>query len=175
MTRMKGEDAGDTNPSVLQASRGPSKSYGWTAWGVGRALLLCLDGIGEGGLFSRDDTHPPGTVGCKLTSSPLGPSFSPTRSTRTGPSSGFRGAGAVLAALHHRRSTGEGQYIDLSEQEAAIPLVGAALMDFAMNGRLPERIGNRSPWAAPQGCYRCRGDDDWLVISIENDEAWGAF
>jgi crotonobetainyl-CoA:carnitine CoA-transferase CaiB-like acyl-CoA transferase len=44
-----------------------------------------------------------------------------------------------------------------------------------MNGRLPERMGNRSPWAAPQGCYRCRGDDDWLVISIEDDEEWAAF
>jgi len=92
----------------------------------------------------------------------------------TDPYSGFVGAGAVLAALHYQRRTGKGQYIDLSEQEAAIPLVGAALMDFAMNGRLPERLGNRSPWAAPQGCYRCQGDDDWIVISIENDEEWAA-
>jgi benzylsuccinate CoA-transferase BbsF subunit len=93
----------------------------------------------------------------------------------TDPYSGFVGAGAVLAALHYRRRTGKGQYIDLSEQEAAVPLIGAALMDFAMNGRLPERLGNRSPWAAPQGCYRCRGDDSWLVISIENDADWAAF
>ena len=101
----------------------------------------------------------------------------------TDPYSGFLGAGAVLAALHYRRRTGKGQYIDLSEQEAAIPLLGSALMDFAMNGRLPDRIGDRSPWAAPQGCYRCKGDafgdlsagDDWLVISIESDEEWAAF
>ena len=43
-----------------------------------------------------------------------------------------------------------------------------------MNGRMPERVGNRSPWAA-QGCYRCAGEDDWLVISIENDADWAAF
>jgi crotonobetainyl-CoA:carnitine CoA-transferase CaiB-like acyl-CoA transferase len=94
----------------------------------------------------------------------------------TDPYSGFLGAGAVLAALHYRRRTGKGQYIDLSEQEAAVPLAGAALMDFAMNGRLPERIGNRS-WtgAAPQGCYRCAGEDNWLVISIESDTEWAAF
>jgi benzylsuccinate CoA-transferase BbsF subunit len=48
-------------------------------------------------------------------------------------------------------------------------------MDFAMNGRLPERLGNRSSWAAPQGCYRCRGDDNWLVISIGHDADWAAF
>ncbi|MEX0787064.1 MAG: CoA transferase, partial [Dehalococcoidia bacterium] len=76
-----------------------------------------------------------------------------------------------------------GQYIDLSEHEAAIPLTGAAIMDYTMIGRLPERIGDRSPWAAPQGCYRCRGDafgklsagDDWLVISIADDAEWAAF
>jgi crotonobetainyl-CoA:carnitine CoA-transferase CaiB-like acyl-CoA transferase len=91
----------------------------------------------------------------------------------TDPYSGFIGAGAVLAALHYRRRTGKGQYIDLSEHEAAIPLTGAALMDYAMNERLPERIGNRSPiGAAPQGCYRCAGADNWLVISIENDNEW---
>jgi len=78
-------------------------------------------------------------------------------------------------ALHYRRRTGKGQFIDLSQQEGAIALMGAALMDYQMNGRLAERMGNRSSWAAPQGCYRCRGDDDWLVISIENDEEWAAF
>jgi crotonobetainyl-CoA:carnitine CoA-transferase CaiB-like acyl-CoA transferase len=93
----------------------------------------------------------------------------------TDPYSGFLGAGAVLAALHYRRRTGKGQYIDLSEQEAAVPLAGAAIMDYAMNGRLPERIGNRSASAAPQGCYRCAGDDDWIVISIAGDREWAAF
>jgi crotonobetainyl-CoA:carnitine CoA-transferase CaiB-like acyl-CoA transferase len=84
-------------------------------------------------------------------------------------------AGAVLAALHYRRRTGKGQFIDLSEQEAAIPLMGAALMDCVMNGRLTERQGNRSAVAAPQGCYRCRGGDRWLVISIESDDEWSSF
>ena len=93
----------------------------------------------------------------------------------TDPYSGIVGAGAVLAALHHRRRTGKGQYIDLSEQEAAIPVVGYALMDYAMNGRSPERIGNRSRWFGPQGCYRCTGDDNWLVITVRNDAEWQAF
>lgn len=93
----------------------------------------------------------------------------------TDPYSGVVGAGAVLSALHHRRRTGKGQYIDLSEQEAAIPVVGYALMDYAMNGRMPERKGNRSHWYAPQGCYRCAGDDNWLVLTIRDDAEWRAF
>ena len=93
----------------------------------------------------------------------------------TDPYVGLVGAGAVLAALHHRRRTGKGQFIDLSEQEAAIPLAGYALMDYLLNGREPERIGNRSPWFAPQGCYRCRGEDDWLVLTVRDDAEWQAF
>lgn len=92
----------------------------------------------------------------------------------TDPYSGFVGAGAVLLALHYRRRTGKGQYIDLSEQEAAIPLVGAALMEQQMNGEGPARKGNRSDWAAPQGCYRCAGDDRWAAISCGDDAEFAA-
>ena len=87
----------------------------------------------------------------------------------TDPFSGFVGAGAILTALHYRRRTGKGQYIDLSEQEAAMPIMAAALLDCQMNGRLKERLGDRSEWAAPQGCYRCAGDDRWAVISCSDD------
>jgi len=87
----------------------------------------------------------------------------------TDPYSGFAGAGAVLTALHYRRRTGKGQYIDLSEQEAAIPVMGAALLEQQMTGRTPARRGDRSQHAAPQGCYRCAGDDRWAVISCADD------
>jgi crotonobetainyl-CoA:carnitine CoA-transferase CaiB-like acyl-CoA transferase len=93
----------------------------------------------------------------------------------TDPYSGIIGAGAVLAALHYRRRTGKGQYIDLSEQEAAILVGGYALMDYALNGREPERIGNRSPWFAPQGCYPCLGEDNWLALTVRDDAEWAAF
>ena len=141
-------------------------------------VMISLSGYGQDGPQSDWSAYgmglEPASGVSQLTGYLGGP---PIRSglSFTDPYSGFIAAGAVLAALHYRRRTGKGQYIDLSEQEAAIPLAGAALMDFAMNGRLPERIGNRSPWAAPQGCYRSRGDDDWLVISIESDDEWTAF
>jgi crotonobetainyl-CoA:carnitine CoA-transferase CaiB-like acyl-CoA transferase len=92
----------------------------------------------------------------------------------TDPLSGLAGAVAVLIALYHRRRTGEGQYIDLSEQEAAIPLVAAALLDQQMNGRAPERRGNRSWFAAPQGVYPCAGDDEWIAITCHTDAEFEA-
>jgi benzylsuccinate CoA-transferase BbsF subunit len=93
----------------------------------------------------------------------------------TDPYTGIMGAGAVLAALHYRQRTGRGQLIDLSQQEGAIALLGPALMDYQWNGRVAERLGNRSSWAAPQGCYRCRGDDNWLVLTVRDDAEWQAF
>ncbi len=141
-------------------------------------VMISLSGYGQDGPHADWSAYgmglEPASGVSQVTGYPGGP---PMRSglSFTDPYSGFIGAGAVLSALHYRRRTGKGQYIDLSEQEAAIPLIGAALMDFAMNGRVPERIGNRSPWAAPQGCYRCKGEDDWLVISVESDEEWAAF
>jgi benzylsuccinate CoA-transferase BbsF subunit len=92
----------------------------------------------------------------------------------TDPYSGIVGAGAVLAAIVYRRRTGHGQYIDLSEQEAAIPVTGYATMDYAMNKRLPRRMGNRSLWYAPQGVYRCTGEDNWLAISVRDDAEFAA-
>ena len=150
-------------------------------------VMISLSGYGQDGPYSDWAAYgmglEPASGVSQLTGYAGGP---PLRSglSFTDPYSGFLGAGAVLAALHHRRRTGKGQYIDLSEQEAAIPMLGAALMDFAMNDRLPERVGNRSgAIGAPQGCYRCKGDafgelsagDDWLVISIESDDEWAAF
>ena len=35
------------------------------------------------------------------------------------------------------------------------------------------RIGNRHPWLAPQGCYRCAGDDAWCVVSVQDDDGMG--
>src|SRR5262245_34473481 len=68
---------------------------------------------------------------------------------------------AMLSALFHRERTGEGQWIDASQTEVGLFINGPALLDWAANGRVWTRIGNRSPWkpAAPHNVYRCAGDD----------------
>ena len=75
----------------------------------------------------------------------------------TDPYSGVVGAGAVLAALHYRRRTGKGQYIDLSEHESAIPVVGHALMDFALNQRNAAAHRQPQPLVRPAGLLPLRG------------------
>jgi crotonobetainyl-CoA:carnitine CoA-transferase CaiB-like acyl-CoA transferase len=83
---------------------------------------------------------------------------------------------AILAALHYRNRTGAGQYIDLSQMESSAAFWGHALMEYTVNGRNPPRIGNRSPWSAPHGAYRCapQGEDDdrWIALACSSEEHW---
>ena len=90
------------------------------------------------------------------------------------PTAGANGAALILAALHCLRQTGNGQCIDVSQAEATSLLIGEALMDYTMNRRLSRRMGNRHPWMAPHGCYRCLGNDKWVTIAVSSDEEWQA-
>jgi benzylsuccinate CoA-transferase BbsF subunit len=96
---------------------------------------------------------------------------------------GYYGAIAMLQALLHRRRTGQGQHVDLSQVEAATTLTGPAILDAVVNHRPSTRIGNTSgePAAAPHGVYRCApdadpqvGDDAWVAIAVETDQQWRA-
>lgn len=91
------------------------------------------------------------------------------------PLSGMNAAFAIIAALHYRRRSGKGMHIDLSQVEATISFNADAVMDYTMNGRVRERMGNRHPSMAPHGCYRCKGEDEWVVIAIPSDVAWKRF
>jgi len=79
-----------------------------------------------------------------------------------------------MAALHHRRRTGKGQLIELSQAENTMSFLGQSFMDHSMNGRNATTLGNRHPYAV-QGCYPCKGHDRWVTITIFDDTDWAAF
>lgn len=87
---------------------------------------------------------------------------------------GYSGALAVLAALWHRKRTGQGQFVDLSQFEAISSLVGPGLLDLLNRDTASEPVGNRSQEApaAPHGVYRCRGEDRWCALAVFSDEEW---
>lgn len=93
-----------------------------------------------------------------------------------GPYIDFIGVGygviAVLAALDHRRRTGEGQYIDLAQYENGLQFLGPIILEYNANGRVWERAGNRCDYAAPHGVYPCQGEDRWCALSVFSDEEW---
>ena len=84
----------------------------------------------------------------------------------------FHGATAVLAALHYRNKTGKGQQILLSQYESVVNVAGLAILDYCANGRIQTRMGNRSPYGAPHGIYRCQGEDRWCAVAVFTDTEW---
>jgi len=79
---------------------------------------------------------------------------------------------ALLAALRHRRRTGQGQYIDFAQTEPMLSLLGPTFLDLTVNGRLQQRRGNDHPWAAPHGVYPAAGEDRWIAVSVMDDAQW---
>lgn len=83
-------------------------------------------------------------------------------------------ASAILAALDHRRRTGEGQFIDLSQSEASLHFLGPALLDYTVNGRVQTRAGNFDPHYAPHAVYPAAGTDRWVAIACADEAQWQA-
>ncbi|HAL48105.1 MAG: CoA transferase [SAR202 cluster bacterium] len=86
---------------------------------------------------------------------------------------------AIMTALHHRRRTGRGQYIDMAQYESIVHMTGTAVLEYTALGRNRNRTGNRSENAAPQGVYPCKSvplndriEDRWCAISVATDEEW---
>ncbi len=140
-------------------------------------IMISLSGYGATGPLSPYIAYGPTQVPMcglsALTGFPGGPPVSVGVSYGD-PNGGLHGTVAVLAALWHRLRTGEGQYIDESQWEAAIALFGDALLDQIMNGRQPPRAGNRDPWMAPHGVFPCLGEDNWVAIACGTDDEWRA-
>jgi benzylsuccinate CoA-transferase BbsF subunit len=86
----------------------------------------------------------------------------------------YHAAFAVVAALRHRRNTGEGMKIDLSQVESTINFVGPAVVEAASSGQEPPQLGNHSRTDAPHGIVRCAGDEAWCAVAVEGDAAWFA-
>jgi benzylsuccinate CoA-transferase BbsF subunit len=84
-------------------------------------------------------------------------------------------AAVILAVLEHRRRTGEGQSIEMSQAESAAYLIGDVYLQESCTGRPAEQVGNAAPYAAPHGVYPCAGKDRWIAIAVVTDQDWQRF
>jgi crotonobetainyl-CoA:carnitine CoA-transferase CaiB-like acyl-CoA transferase len=89
------------------------------------------------------------------------------------PLGGMHAAFAILTALVQRDSTGVGSMIEAPLVESALNLAAEEVLEFSAFGRVGERLGNRSRERAPQGVYRCEGDEQWIAVAVE-DAQWPA-
>ncbi len=133
----------------MQGSTGPHRSY----IGYGATVSALIGLFDRGGLPGRE---PLGT-GTNYPDHVANPAHA---------------AVAVLAALIHRRRTGQGQYIELSQAESSTAMVVRELLSASANGVQPGRPGNSDGWGAPRGVYRCAGQDSWCAIDVRTESQW---
>lgn len=81
---------------------------------------------------------------------------------------------ALLAALRHRRRTGEGQYIDMAQTEPTVALLGPAVLEWTANGHVGQRRGNQHLACSPHGVYPCKGEDRWIAIAATTNDGWNS-
>ena len=78
---------------------------------------------------------------------------------------------ALLAALDHRRRTGEGQLIEIAQIEVAASVAAEPVIEYSMNGVVRPREGNRRRGYL-QGVYPTAVDGAWVAISVRDDADW---
>ena len=85
------------------------------------------------------------------------------------------GAAVLIAALDYRRRTGKGQLLDMSQFEAGVNFLAPLMLDYFVNQRVADRVGNYCPYTAPHNAYRCRGQDRWCTIAVGSNDDWQSF
>lgn len=83
---------------------------------------------------------------------------------------GLQAALAILAALYHRKNTGQGHFVDIALLDALLPMMGWVASNFMVAGRPPERMGNENMTAAPSGVFKTRSG--LLNIAANTERQW---
>jgi len=127
--------------------------YTYKSYGI---LVQHMGGVS---LMSGEEGEPPATINSSYSDYHTGV-FQPV---------------AIMGALMRRRLTGQPATMESSIFKSGAVTAGPAVLDYQSTGRMPPRIGNRDPFAAPHGVYRCQGDDRWCAIAVQTDDQWLAF
>ena len=147
-------DVSSVNPQLVylkissQGATGPERDYG----SLGSTLeqttgLASITGYEDGVPLGTNETYPDPLVG-------------------------MLAVGTLMAALRKRRRTGRGSFVDLSQREATISILGDTVLDYTYNGRVSGPVGNSHPTMTPHGVYPCVGPDQWVAISVADDKQW---
>lgn len=98
--------------------------------------------------------------------------FFGTGSFYADPITGHHATFAILAALHARRTSDRGQWIDMALLEAVAPFFSQQFLEYAATGVSPVPMGNRHPRYFPQDVYPTAGQDCWVAITVRDRREW---
>lgn len=90
------------------------------------------------------------------------------------PLAGVHAAFAVLAALNFTERTGTGQQLELPMLETVLNAAAIQPIEYEVYGKTLSRNGNRGFGGFIQNLYRCTGDDDWIAVTVRDDQQWAA-
>jgi crotonobetainyl-CoA:carnitine CoA-transferase CaiB-like acyl-CoA transferase len=141
----------EANPRIIMCSMsgygssGPERNY--SAYG---SNIETASGLAS--LLGYDDSH-----------------FFGTGSFYADPVTGNHGTVAMLAALHARRRTGRGQWIDMALLEAVEPFLSQHFLQYTVTGEVPVPAGSQwgHGWVL-QGVYPTAGNDCWLAVTCRD-------
>lgn len=80
---------------------------------------------------------------------------------------GLYSVAGILAALHQRERTGQGQHIDMALLDCAVAATANQAMNYLATGTPPGRTGNYHPNLSPYQVFDCA--DGYIIIATGND------
>jgi crotonobetainyl-CoA:carnitine CoA-transferase CaiB-like acyl-CoA transferase len=86
---------------------------------------------------------------------------------------GLNASTAILAALHHREKTGQGQHIDLSLLDCTLAAMTNVAQYYLTSGEMAPRLGNAHSTIVPYQAFEA--SDGFLILAIGNDNQFARF
>lgn len=77
----------------------------------------------------------------------------------------------ILAALHQRDRTGEGQQVDMALLDVGTAIMANQSLNYLATGVSPQRMGNAHPNLVPYAVFDC--SDGYAIIAVGNDRQFG--
>ena len=79
---------------------------------------------------------------------------------------------AGIAALIGRDARGGATHTEVAQVEVVVNMIAEQLLKESLIPGSTGPVGNRHDQRAPRGPFRCTGEEQWVVISVENNEQW---
>jgi len=76
----------------------------------------------------------------------------------------------VLAAVHHARRTGQGQFLDVAMYDAMVSLCERMVYQYSYTGEVPRPQGNGHPLLCPFDIFPTA--DGWVSVAAPHDGHW---